>query len=929
MKKNFLISVIVPIYNVENYIDETLQSIVGQSVGFTDNIQLILVNDGSPDRSDEVCKKYVKCYPDNITYIKQKNSGVSAARNKGAKSATGKYIHFMDSDDVISRHFYKESVSFLQRYASVDFVASKIKYFDGKYTEHYLNSKFKQTRLIDVTDEPQQSIFHISSILLVRDATKKLKFDTQLKVAEDAKYVNEILCNKKKYGVLSSTTFHYRKRSDNSSAISTKMTNRSYFIDTPKHFLEYLIDLWTSGGVIHRYIQHLVMNDIAWKISEEKKQSILTDNEMTTYKSQIYNVASKIDDDILLSNKILSLDQKIFLLRKKYGNKKYEKLLTINDSEYFFNNVEMFRYSMTQADSALVLDFIHDLGGGRYKLEGYALHALISSRDKRFIQTSCGEFEIKPVSRPQRQNTFLGDKFTDNEAFEVIIEVSSVDTITGLLKSLDGTSTRLPIFTKQFTGLGVLNHTYHQKAGVILRKNNHAIKVYPNTRYNRWRSELRFSLQVMRNIQLRKAVNWIKGTVRNIDSLLKFAPPKKIAWEFTGPIALLLRSVWIDIVDVVIRQLYFIGLYKSDRPIWLISDRGTLAGDNGEALFRYIADRGTSEADVYFVIAKTSPDYERLQKIGRVVDVNSLKYKMLFLRASKIISSHADYYVYNAFGYRWTHFNDLYSFDYIFLQHGIIQSDLSGWLNRFEKNIKLFITSTKAEYNSIVSSDYGYDKSIVKLTGLTRYDLLENKPKGMVILAPTWRKNILPEERHGKSGIRAHSDTFKDTEYFEFYNNLMNDPRVLDALRTRGMTGEFYLHPAFSRQVGDFSSNGSFTIKTPPYDYKQAFMQGNLLITDYSSVAFDFAYLRKPIIYTQFDRETLHENHIAEEGYFSYEDDGLGEVTYDYESAVTEIVRTIESGCKLNSKYSRRVEKFFSYRDQDNSKRVYDLLLEL
>lgn len=525
MKKNFLISVIVPIYNVEDYIDETLQSIVGQSVGFTDNIQLILVNDGSPDRSDEVCKKYVKCYPDNITYIKQKNSGVSAARNKGAKSATGKYIHFMDSDDVISRHFYKESVSFLQRYASVDFVASKIKYFDGKYTEHYLNSKFKQTRVIDVNKESQQSIFHISSILFARDAAKKHKFDRRLKVAEDAKYVNEVLLNKKKYGVLSNTTLYYRKRSDNSSAISTKMSNRSYFVDTPKLFLDYLIDIWTSGDVVHRYIQHLVMNDIAWKISEENNQSVLTDTEVAAYKQHIYDIASKIDDDILLSNKILNLDQKTFLLRKKYGNKKYEASIRVNDSEYFFNDTELFQYSSTTAESALVLDFIHELGEGRYKLEGYALSASISSRDKRFVQTSRGAFELKLVPRPQRQNIFLGDKFTDNEAFEVTVEVSPVDTIVGLLESFDGTSTKLPIFTKQFTGLGVLNNTYHQKTGTIFRKNKHTIEVYPNTSYNRWVSELRFSLQVMRNIQLRKTIRWMKSTVRNLNSLLKFAPP--------------------------------------------------------------------------------------------------------------------------------------------------------------------------------------------------------------------------------------------------------------------------------------------------------------------------------------------------------------------------------------------------------------------
>ena len=98
-KKDFLFSVIMPIYNVEEFLDESITSVINQTVGFKDNIQIILVNDGSPDNSEEICLKYRALYPDNIIYIKQKNAGVSAARNTGVKYATGKYINFFDSDD--------------------------------------------------------------------------------------------------------------------------------------------------------------------------------------------------------------------------------------------------------------------------------------------------------------------------------------------------------------------------------------------------------------------------------------------------------------------------------------------------------------------------------------------------------------------------------------------------------------------------------------------------------------------------------------------------------------------------------------------------------------------------------------------------------------------------------------------------------------
>ena len=84
-KKNFKFSVIIPIYNVEKYLEEAIKSIINQSIGFEDNIQLILVNDGSTDNSEEICMKYEKEFPDNIIYIKQKNNGVSVARNTGMK----------------------------------------------------------------------------------------------------------------------------------------------------------------------------------------------------------------------------------------------------------------------------------------------------------------------------------------------------------------------------------------------------------------------------------------------------------------------------------------------------------------------------------------------------------------------------------------------------------------------------------------------------------------------------------------------------------------------------------------------------------------------------------------------------------------------------------------------------------------------------
>ena len=93
------VSVIVPVYNVESYLDKCLNTLVKQTL---QEIEIIIVNDGSKDNSEKIIEKYLKKYPEKIKYIKKANGGLSSARNEGLKYASGEYIGFVDSDDYVS-----------------------------------------------------------------------------------------------------------------------------------------------------------------------------------------------------------------------------------------------------------------------------------------------------------------------------------------------------------------------------------------------------------------------------------------------------------------------------------------------------------------------------------------------------------------------------------------------------------------------------------------------------------------------------------------------------------------------------------------------------------------------------------------------------------------------------------------------------------
>ena len=101
---SFKFSIIMALYNVENYLNEAIDSIINQTIGFEENVQLILVDDGSTDKSKDIAYEYEKRYPDNVVFLSKENGGQASARNLGLKYAQGKYLNFLDSDDYISKN---------------------------------------------------------------------------------------------------------------------------------------------------------------------------------------------------------------------------------------------------------------------------------------------------------------------------------------------------------------------------------------------------------------------------------------------------------------------------------------------------------------------------------------------------------------------------------------------------------------------------------------------------------------------------------------------------------------------------------------------------------------------------------------------------------------------------------------------------------
>ena len=155
MKHQFKFSIIMSVYKVEEYLEEAVDSILNQDIGFKDNIQLILVNDGSPDNSEAICLRYKDMYPDNVVYVKKENGGLADARNVGLEYVEGEIVNFCDPDDILEKNVCSLVYKFFEKHQDVNLASIRIKLFEAQTGfRHPLNYKFSQTRVIDIFEEP-------------------------------------------------------------------------------------------------------------------------------------------------------------------------------------------------------------------------------------------------------------------------------------------------------------------------------------------------------------------------------------------------------------------------------------------------------------------------------------------------------------------------------------------------------------------------------------------------------------------------------------------------------------------------------------------------------------------------------------------------------------------------------------------------------
>ena len=877
-KYKYKFSVIIPVYNVEEYLAETLDSVISQTIGFEDNIQIILVNDGSPDNSEEICLKYKDLYPDNIVYFKQKNSGVSVARNKGIELAEGEFITFLDSDDLWSKDAFKEAYSQYMKHPDIHIYSCKMEFFDARKGNHPLNYKYKKNKIVDIFEDYNYPQLSSSSLFIKTSSVKGHFYDKNVKYSEDNKFINEIIFEEQKMMMLKKPVYYYRRRSSGSSAIQGQTMKLGWYLTTPKDVYQYLFDLSKKKfGRVIEYIQYLVGYELSWRIPFNTKFE-MSDSDRKKYGKLLSDLVKEMDDEVILSHYHLDLAYRMFLMEIKYGKKEIDKI-KYEEDHISYRDFEVKKKSLGH----VIIDQIY-IRNQKFIVYGKLDRKFVSEKDFH-VKSSDKNIPVEyyELTNDYNEETFLKTTLHDYIGMHFELSLDDYWTIGFYYKD----EYLVPRFKRSGIFSEYLSRSYHHVGKkTILLKNNHLI------------------------LKKRNFFCSFYYELRNDLNLLKRKRFKAFLARFTSKVYRIFKR----------------------RELWFISDRVNKADDNGEHFFKYMVNNHP-EVDCYYVLTKNSVDYDRLSKIGKVIDPNSSKYKLLFTCADYIVSSHAENYIFYPLGNGGKYVCDQYYFKYIFLQHGIIKDDLSPWLNVNTKKMDMFVTSCVPEYESLLNYKYYFGPDVVKLTGLPRYDTLSEKQKrypvkNQIMLSLTWR-NGLASVIDKETGQREYNPEFKESDYFKFLNNLMNDKKLLKVLKERNYKIRFIPHPNVLVQLRDFEKNDYVEIEEGNINYQKEFCENKLLITDYSSVFFDFCYLNKPVIYFQNDREEFYKEQLYDKGFFEYDRDGFGPVFEKYDMFVSKLIEYIENDCQMEDKYLKRVHKFFKFHDSKNCERVYNEIRHL
>lgn len=819
------------------------------------------------------------CKDNNINYFVYENE--EDIYYDLSKTLKFDYISFINAEDTYSADFKEKIIKHLKNKQDNIFICPIV---CNEYT-YLLNRTISRGKEIDIEKKPEKIWVHLNSTFISKKLLEKVKRPScdNLKYYIEKNLLTKLISLNGGYNILHDIKLISIKQLEDSPEAKPENYDVLWYKNVFNNIEENFEFSIKKYGNILKYVQYssvyLIKNIINENVNSKNKH-ILIDEKLNEFYKNVKKVLQNIDDEIImktLGNKLVNY----YLLRLKYEfldkdieYREFEnRIHIINNDKMIFNasDTKIKILLMDYINENLIITATYPFPFDEKKIKIYAKYL-----DKKiYAEKNYLYSEYKA----------FGKKLYENYTFDIKIPLKmdkQKQYIKFFLESYKSTVELDINFNKPLSRLSNLKYAYWNCGRFTLNYRQKGILVMKNTK-------LRY---------IKREIKYIHSLIHSKKEVARKSGRLRILYNLTKP------------------------LFKKE--IWLFEDKIYKGGDNGEYLYTY-ASKQKDGIKKYYILKKDCIDAKRFKKEHKkYINFGSLKHKLLFLNSNIAFQTHAN--VTKQHGFDETverYFRDLYNSYNVCIQHGLTVQHIPHLTNRISDNLKQFFLASPVEKKNMENKEYAYKEHLeyLKITGSPRYDGLKNNDKKQILITPTWRSYLaLPSPGYGQS--RKHNDNFKQSRYFKIYNNLINNKKLIDTANKYGYKIIYLLHPCTSSQINDYDRNENVELiaATDNMNYEEILTKSSLMVTDYSGVQFDFAYMYKPIIY--FHPDELPPSH--DEGEYKYETMALGEIVKTSDKLVEKLCSYIQNECALKDEYKERIDKFFKYHDYNNCKRIYN-----
>ncbi len=862
----YKISVIIPVYNCEKFIVSCVKSLNAQTME-SDDFQIVFVNDGSSDGSGKICEEFA-AKNSNIAYFEKENGGVSSARNKGFELAEGKYIMFLDADDALGSKSLEAIYDFFEKhYEETDLVTYSIDYVNekGAVSTHRRFDVMSHSGIYDINSN--YNILQTTMNICVKNVpeSERILFDESLSLGEDQWFIFSWLLKKQKIGFVKEAVYRYFRHSGSASSL---FNNPYYCFEQYTGFLKKLLDAARDeNGRAHPTAQALAVYNLGWRITSDLLVSHV-DEETEKHQLEILGeIVKEIDNSIICNSIYIDPYHVEYFMRLK--KEKFD--VAVNNSAISISSDNCLWFAQPHS---IVFNTLR-VHNSKLYVSGYVKNGVVDYREMRLYYSDISNV-VHEVPMQDSAFSCYKSKVPTNlfGGFDLEIDFNNEECITFFVEVCGETVSPAPYFgfkcavnrAKSIAACGEYVVEFEAKSKSIFVKKASAA-------------------------ELLKA---------------RAAADKSVGAE--NKRALLYRKLFSKL--------------KSGDEIWLYCDRENIF-DN--AYYQFIHDFEKKDGVKRYYIVDNLKDknkYFSAKHKKYLVDFKSFKHKMLFLNCKKIFTSFNSLSIFSPFdGLPLKWYSDITDYEIIYLQHGILHARLPLLYTKEKANVDKVVVSSEFERENF-KKIYNFKDSDLILSGMPRFDAIDTEKKAQrkILFSPSWRKNLIGEYENNTRVL--FEDKFKESVFYTQINEFLNSEKLAEILEKYDLTLDFKNHPIFADYDRLFDVKNSRVRVTQDKNEMQDYLA---MITDYSSIVFDFVYLNRPILYFVPDYEQFRAG--ITHGYNQLDlplEEGFGDVTENCEQLLASLEYLASNNFEPKPIYGERMEKFFASRKKDHAEALYN-----